>query len=763
MTLRFLLAVGLLGLTELIVQVVLTRDLLALFLGSELSIALVLAMWLVGVAAGSALGGRVVARITAPERAFAWTQVIAAVLGPASLALARRPRPGELTAGQVLGPGAMLAASMETLVPVCVVFGLQFVFAARAAARVAQQAGGPRAGVSAVAAVYALEAGGAVVGGAAFHYALADHLGPFRTLAGLGLLNVVSAAALLRPWQPRPRGASIVLTAAATGLFALAALGSRAELASLSRNPRWEGMRVLDWRPSRYGQLVAAERAGQVSIFQSGLLVFTSQDDYANEVTAHLPLLACSEPRRVLLIGGAATGVPGQILKHPGVSLDCVELDPRLIDMARRHMPSALVRPLSDPRLHLHAGDGRLVVKRASHEYDVIIANVPDPNTAALNRFYTLEFFREVSRGLRPGGVAAVTLTGSAHHLSGSLLQAAATLYYTMRAVFPDLLIVPGETMVFLGAARPGVLPRDWRILADRLRARRVATDFVNEAWLQDALLPFRREMLEQTILDEPTSRLNTDLNPVGYYQQTTIWLDQLSPGLARPVRALSRLSPSWSAAAVVLAVAFVGMTRGRGRRARAAAVLVGTAAIGAFGLAIELLALLVFQAGAGYLYHALGILIAAFMAGLAVGAAVMSGRAAPQPALGRLLIAALATAALFSALLPGVLGALLPAERLILPGLVALLAFAGSLVGAVFPIASALYAANREPASSAAAVYAADLLGSAGAGLVAGALVVPLLGVAGVCYSVATILVAALILSAPLANSRPSLSSPTP
>jgi hypothetical protein len=152
-----------------------------------------------------------------------------------------------------------------------------------------------------------------------------------------------------------------------------------------------------------------------------------------------------------------------------------------------------------------------------------------------------------------------------------------------------------------------------------------------------------------------------------------------------------------------------------------------------------------------GYLYHALGGLMAAFMAGLAVGSGVLALREAGRPAFGRLFAAGLAVAILVSLLLPRVFAGVLPAPAFASPALGLLLLLVGSLVGAVFPIAAALYRREQPPAAAAGAIYAADLAGSAGAALAAGVIVVPVLGAAGASYALALLVGAALVLALPL------------
>jgi len=727
-------AVLVMGGAALLAQVLVTRELLALFFGNELSIALVLAVWLVAVGAGSAVGTRIAPRLPSPAHALGWSQAAMAALLPFSLLVARRARWPALPPGEMLGPGPMLLISLETLGPVAALAGVQFVLAAAAAQRATQsrEARLPHR----VAMVYALEALGAALAGVAFHLYLAQRMMPLSAAAAVGLLSVPAGVALLRPRRSVLGGGQwLVALALAAGLLWVVKAGPRLELVTLQSSPRWSGLHPVAFFPSKHGALVVTERDRQVSLYQSGVLLFTSQDDYPNEATAHLALLEHPTPQQVLLIGGAASGLAGEILKHPIARLDCVELDPRVVELARRWMPGASVAALHDRRAHIYMGDGRLLVRDAPDRYDVVILNLPDPTTAAINRFYTYEFLQEVRRALKPNGVLCLGITGSEVHLSGSVLQGMATLDHTLSRVFPARVIVPGDRTLFLAGGAEAGLTSDWRVLSERMAARRLRTRFVNDAWLRDALLPFRAELMREALSQVRRPRLNTDLNPVSYYYQTRTWLEQVTSGRSRTGSGVAR----WLAGAVI--AAFVLWALARLWRTPSGGVVIGIAALGGFGLVVELLALLVFQSACGYLYLALGILIAVFMAGLAAGAAAVGWRLRERPRSPVSLIVGLGAAALVCLLLPNLLRALVASPGLAPVALGALLLLSGSLVGGLVPVASALYRHRQGAAASAGAIYAADLIGSAGAALAVGAVTVPLLGVAGTSLLAAAVL----------------------
>jgi spermidine synthase len=187
-----------------------------------------------------------------------------------------------------------------------------------------------------------------------------------------------------------------------------------------------------------------------VSFYENGLLTFTYPDLLAAEETVHLALLQHQNPQAILLIGGGVGGRLNEILKTSSVQqVDYVELDPRLIELSRQFLPPKETEVLNDSRVNIYNQDGRFFVKNTKNSYDVVIIDLPDPHNTMVNRFYSLEFFTEVKRVLKPDGIISFTVTSSENVIGSMLEQFLQCLYNTLNAAYPHVIVLPGNQAHF--------------------------------------------------------------------------------------------------------------------------------------------------------------------------------------------------------------------------------------------------------------------------------------------------------------------------
>jgi spermidine synthase len=728
---RFALAA--LGFTTTIAQIVLMRELVATFYGNELLFGLALMAWLVWGAVGSWGLGRFAERWNVGRGKISLLLVLAGLLLPLQMMLVRGAR-------FILGvkPGAlvefapMVITVVLLLTPLCLVGGLLFTLGARLGVKEGSTPGQ----------AYVWESSGAVVGGGLFSFVLIRYLDPFQTALLVVIVNLAVAGGLLllnKLW----RRSSIALFLIVLSLLILFGypVGQRLNQATLG----WQWAHLVFAADSAYGRITVQALGSQRSFFENGLLAFETQGTFPEEVT-HFPLLEHPEPKQVLLIGGGVAGDLREILKHPVQAVTYVELDPLLIEAARDYLPPEETAVLADPRVKLNLNDGRVFVKSAPRIFDVVILDLPEPATGALNRFYTREFFSEVEAILKPGGVFSLGLPSAENYWSPELAQRNASLYHTLVAVFSHVMVLPGEHNFFLASDSP--LVSDPSILAERLLSRGIENRWVTPAYLKYLLSTDRFSSVQQELGIVGGWRINEDLHPICYYYDMILWLSRFYPRLhsvfnaATPNNSLITII-GWMIVPLVL---LVGMARWRPRWAMPV-VVAGT---GFSQLTLEMVIIFAFQVLHGSVYGKVSLIITAFMAGLAVGGIIGSrllGRARgdcrfAQRVLGGVQLAIVVLSACLALML--VQSIYLPTWSYLLLALLS-----GSLSGLAFPLGVGLTEIDSRyfwSIDAAGVLYGTDLLGGCLGALLGATLFIPLLGIPQTCMLVVLVAFAGVV-----------------
>lgn len=126
---------------------------------------------------------------------------------------------------------------------------------------------------------------------------------------------------------------------------------------------------------------------------------------HAQQMMAHLPALLARECRSSLNVGTGYGITPGVFTLYDEFeSIETVELMPFVIEI-QNHFTKQNFDYLNDPRTTLIQDDGRHYLIASDRTYDVICVNVLDPYLPGSSALYTVEFWEEAKRHLRPGGV----------------------------------------------------------------------------------------------------------------------------------------------------------------------------------------------------------------------------------------------------------------------------------------------------------------------------------------------------------------------
>lgn len=726
----------LIGFAPLAAQIILMRELLVIFYGNELSLGVMLCSWLLWTALGSFTLGRFSDRLYDRERSLALIQAVLALVLPLSILLIRLSKSAlGVPPGEIIDPVGMVVITFLVLGPCCFLSGCLFTLACSLRSELAGGGAGASMGT-----VFYLEALGAGVGGLAVIAVFLLPLNHFHGLFTVSILLCLSALSLAPERPGKPVRAGIVMPVAMVVVFS-AGFFAAGPIDRGTRQLEWQGYKLLESRDTPYGNLTVVSSGGQTSFFENGLWLFSWPDPQSAEHAVHLALLQHREPRRVLLVGGGISGSLAEALKHPSVEkLDYVELDPEIISLGQRFLPSATRGVIDDPRVRIVYRDGRDHVKRAGHTYDVIIVDLPDPMTAQVNRFYTAEFFSEVRRALNEGGVFSLAVTSAETMVGPNLARLLSSLRNTLESVYHEVRVYPGSAARFSASPSRDVLVEDPSILVDRALQRNLDLHYVRDYYLLFNLSPQRQRFLENILDAAEDARVNRDLLPTLYYETLIFWSAQHTPRVASIFRGVEKITLGMVIIAGVVVTGILAIY-GRRRRLPGAAhvpVLYACFTAGYTEMTLTVLLILTFQVFYGYVYYKIALLVTAYMVGLMLGSRYVVPRLDGLADLSKTLALAQFCLGAYTFSLWGVIllihGAhpqswAWPVWELFFP---VLMGVAGILGGIHFPLSGALYAGREKKTGEAAGlIYGVDLAGSALGALLAGLMLLPGLGIA--------------------------------
>ena len=758
------LMVALFGATAIVAQVLLLREALIVVAGNELFLAVFFGCWFAGIVIGAAVGAFVRPRSERLALLVPLLLLLQVVALPLLMIGLRgvRTRWG-FEGWQLVAFLPLLAIAFLHLAPFSFLTGLTFPMLCRLAAA----AGEGRASRS-IGQIFALEALGSLAGGLAVTFLFAVFLRPLTGAWLLGLLTAANlawfAGALRAPGGRLLTGLALV---AAIGFAALLATPARSAVerrsAALRHGAFAPGFLWLDERYTPYQHLALVRRDDQYSLLSNGQFIASFPEIEATSRTVHVMMSQSGSARRLLVIGGGETGLLRVLLTYPEARIDYVEIDPQILDLVLPYLEPPQREALADPRVRIVHEDPRRFVRRRLRErdgargalYDVVLLSAPDPSTAAVNRFYTRDFFAELRRLLGPSGVLVTSIGSGVTYFDAELLNYVGSVYQALRQTFGHVLATPGTEAILFATDRDDLLTSDVQRLIARYEARGV-----RDAAFSPLLFHTSYERGALRLVNDALARAaggvrpNTDLEPVTYLHHLRLW-HRFSGGASQALfAAVEHYDWRWAVAALVA----LGLLRlGTFRRLPFASdraawrhAVVALFAAGFAGMAASILLLLLFQNHHGSLYREVGLLVALFMAGLTIGSWI-ANRAGPGTKAA--LLARMGIAALFFGLFfflfeqlaaagaSGGFASALPRHPLFFH---AAMVVAGLLTGLPFPLVGRLaVACGRDPGRAGGLLEATDHAGAGLGALATGVVLIPVSGVLATMRVVQTLEVA--------------------
>jgi spermidine synthase len=674
-----------LGFVSTLVQIVMMREFMFIFGGNELIIGVILANWMVLTGIG-AFAGKSAVHIRDRETFSRNAIIMLGWIPPVLFFFIEFLRNCLFKPGVEVGFFQVIISTFVFLAPFCFLSGFLFTC-------LAGFISGQRIRIPAEKS-YAFESAGSLLAGISASFILFSFLSNFQAML---LLPVCTGIFLLVPKGKKesllPR--LIVLISIWIVVSALFILKTDHWL----KEVYFIRQEVLFFRDTPYGNLAVTKTAGQLNVYDNGKLLFSTDNQIANEEAVHFAMAQHPDPRHILLISGGISGITNEILKYDVEQVDYLEINPLLFTLGKRYTSS-----LEDPRIRPIQQDARMFLRKTGNCYDVVLINLPEPSTAQLNRFYTIEFLRQIRNRMNENGIVTLNMPSTVNYLSNEAIQLNSVIYQTCKEVFTEVLIVPVERNYFLAADRPLTIN-----VTQLIENKNIKNDYLNLHYIDTISLQERSVYLMKHL--DPNAVTNKDFRPVSYFYYLGYWLSQFNLGK----------NLLW-----IMLTLFIIMLVSAGiffKPVTSSLMITGFSAS-----SLEIILLLALQILSGYIYQVIGVCIAVFMGGLALGALVRS-LVFPRVTSIQLTVLQLITSG-FAFLIPTLLIInRVQSDITLATWVVLLLLFIISLfMGVLFSLS--LHLRTSSLTDNIAVLYSTDLIGSALGAFLTSIFLVPLLGI---------------------------------
>jgi spermidine synthase len=450
------------GACALAAEVVWTRLLSMLLLGTVYVFSIILAVFLTGLAIGSAAGSSLVKRIDS-RAALGWCQILLTVTIAWAVYTMLHIVPlwkdnVLVTTDAWLMYWLDLKRCLLALLPAAIFWGASFPLACAAAA----QLGGEPGRIAGE--VYAANTVGGIAGALLMSLVMIPGIGSQQSERFLVITSAVAGWLILAPLIRRSKAAAVVLATSVplVGFLAWKIDPIPGDLIAYGRRmPINLGNSIILYTAEGRNSSVAISRwyNGTVYVNVNGHVEATTEpyDMTLQRMVGHLPALLHPDPLSVLGIGFGAGVSAGTFTRYPGIQkITICEIEPVIPPASTKYFAAQNYGVAHNPKTHIVFDDARHYLLTTTEKFDIIASDPLDVFIKGTAALYSHEYFEAVKQHLNPGGM--FTLYVPLYETDEPTIRSELATFFDAfpnGTLWANLRDGQGYDMVFMGQVEP--------------------------------------------------------------------------------------------------------------------------------------------------------------------------------------------------------------------------------------------------------------------------------------------------------------------
>jgi spermidine synthase len=349
-------------------------------------------------------------------------------------------------------------------------------------------------------------------------------------------------------------------------------------------------IRITSTRDTPYGNITTGKYKGEESLYYDHRLLSYNDDATEREEDIHYALLQTESPEKVMIISGSLLTRLPEILKYHVKKIIYIERDPLLAEYETRISDTA-----SGKVININ-NDALTYLRNSDETVDAIILLIPPPTTLLLDRYYTLEFFNEVRKKLKPNGIFVCSPGPGDNYMNKESIDLYSSIYSSLAANFKNVKPVLGNKLYFIATDKPISLS-----FCQLVVEKNIKNVYVNSDFLDDENI-LRKSDQVNALIDRGIKQ-NRLAFPVATFHSQSY---QFSKSLGEKIPAIVLMF-------AIFALPVMTVKRKNLLMYFSASALAG----------FEIIILLSLQLMVGNMYQLTGLVIAGLMTGLAAGSGI--------------------------------------------------------------------------------------------------------------------------------------------
>ncbi len=268
-----------------------------------------------------------------------------------------------------------------------------------------------------ISSIFSFDYIGSLIGAIVFPILLMPKLGYFGTSFLCGLLNIIAAALIVWKYSKKLDNASFYkFVTIIIGLLMVFGIIFAENLSHKIEHGLYMDRVILD-KQTVYQKIVMTKHKDDTRLFINGNCQFSSKDEYRyHEALVHIPMMQVDSKKNidVLVLGGGDGMAVRELLKYNNIkSIELVDLDKEMVKICseNKNITELNNNSLKSKKLTIYDADAYEFIDITLNNYDLIIVDLPDPNSEALTKLYSNVFYEMCKKKLRKGGVLVTQST----------------------------------------------------------------------------------------------------------------------------------------------------------------------------------------------------------------------------------------------------------------------------------------------------------------------------------------------------------------